>query len=364
MQVSGCFPPYRMEPAVARFFHPLIVMLASLTRSQLARQIQYLKAENEILRSRLSKRVTVTPAERRRLVRLGKGIGPALKHLMTVVSYRTFIRWMAGNKSGRRAARRGRPRTEEEIRQIVIRLAEENGWGYTRILGELKKLGVRKIARSTVINILKEHGLDPGPQRGEGSWDEFLKIHAKTLWACDFLSKKVWTLWGLKDVFILFFVHVGTRRVFVPGMTQHPDTEWMAQQARNSSIHLAEQSQEASYLIHDRDTKFTAHFDAIVEATGATVKKSTVRSPNLNAFAERWAQSVQVECLNHFVVVGACHLEYLISEYVDYYNRQRPHQGLGNQLLTPTDENAAHGGPILCQERLGGLLKHYYRQAA
>jgi putative transposase len=244
-----------MEKAVATFFHPLILMLASLGKSELARHVQYLKAENEILRAKLPKRVTMTPAERRRLLKLGQKIGPALKHLITIVTYRTFLRWLAGDKAGRTSGKRGRPRTDEEIREIIIRLAQENGWGYTRILGELKKLGIRRVCRSTVINILKENGLDPGPQRGEGSWDEFLKIHAKTLWACDFLSKKVWTKWGLAEFFILFFVHVGSRRVYVSGITTHPDTVWVAQQARNFSVHLAERGEEASYLIHDRDTK-------------------------------------------------------------------------------------------------------------
>ena len=266
---------------MARFFHPLLLMLASIGKSELARQVQYLKAENEILRAKLPKRVTVTPTERRRLLKLGQKIGPAIKHLITIVTYRTFLRWLAGDKAGRTSGKRGRPRTDEEIREIIIRLARENGWGYTRILGELKKLGIRRVCRSTVINILKESGLDPGPQRGEGSWDEFLKIHAKTLWACDFLSKKVWTKWGLAEFFILFFVHVGSRRVYVSGMTTHPDTAWVAQQARNFGVHLAERREEASYLIHDRDTKFTAQFDAMLEAEGITIKEPTAKSPNL-----------------------------------------------------------------------------------
>src|SRR5688500_17285250 len=111
-------------------------------------------------------------------------------------------------------------------------LARENGWGYTRILGELKKLGVRKICRSTVINILKEHGLDTG----EGTWNEFLARHVQTLWACDFFSKKVWTGFGFVEMFVLFFIQVGTRRVIIPGMTANPDTEWMKQQARNMAF--------------------------------------------------------------------------------------------------------------------------------
>jgi len=349
---------------VARFFHPLILMLANLGKSELARHIQYLKAENEILRAKLPKRVTVTRAARRRLLKLGQKIGPAIKHLITIVTYRTFLRWVAGDKAGRGPGNRGRPRTDEEICEIIIRLAKENGWGYTRILGELKKLGIRRVSRSTVINVLKQHGLDPGPQRGEGSWDEFLKIHAKTLWACDFLSKKVWTKWGLAEFYILFFVHVGSRRVYVSGMTTHPDTAWVAQQAKNFGIHLAEQGQEATHLIHDRDKKFTAQFDAMLEAAGTEIRKPNPKSPNLNAFAERWAQSVQVECLDHFVVLGEDHLRHIVGEYVAYFNAERPHQAMDNYTLTRSAEEAPSEGEILCQERLGGLLRHYYRAAA
>jgi len=116
------------------------------------------------------------------------------------VSPRTFLRWL--NAEGRQHARRasptrsGRPRTAEAIRELVLRLACENDWGYTRILGELKKLGVRKISRSTVVNILREAGLDPGPKRGEDTWDDFIKRHAATLWSCDFFTKRVWTMRG------------------------------------------------------------------------------------------------------------------------------------------------------------------------
>ncbi len=100
-------------------------MLASVTRSELARQLQYLKAENEVLRSKLPKRITVTPSERQRLLKLGKAVGPAIKHLITIVSHRTFLRWLAAERSPRKPSKRGRPRTPEEIRQIILRLAEE-----------------------------------------------------------------------------------------------------------------------------------------------------------------------------------------------------------------------------------------------
>jgi len=134
---------------------------------------------------------------------------------------------------------------------------------------------------------------------------------------------------------------------------------------RNAIPVRSEPCQAATYLIHDRDTKFTAQFDAMLEAEGITVKEPTAKSPNMNAFAERWAQTVQVECLDHFVVLGEDHLRYLVSEYVDYFNAERPHQAMDNRPLTATPETTAPAdGEILCRERLGGLLRHYYRQAA
>jgi putative transposase len=180
------------------------LLLAGATDRQLARQVQYLKAENRILRDRLPARISVTPSERQRLLKYGKPLGQAIRQLITIVSPRTFARWVKGDatataRGGQPAARPGRPRTAEDIRALVLRLARANAWGYTRILGELKKLGVRKISRTTVIKILKENGLDPGPRRGEDTWDDFLKRHAATLWACDFFSTKVWTLSGLVE---------------------------------------------------------------------------------------------------------------------------------------------------------------------
>lgn len=157
---------------------------------------------------------------------------------------------------------------------------------------------------------------------------------------------------------------MGTRRVFVSGMTTHPDAPWVAQQARNFGMHLAERDEQASYLIHDRDTKFTAQFDGLIESAGTTVKKPTAKSPNMNAFAERWAQTVQVECLDHFVVLGEDHLRHIVAEYVAYFNTERPHQAMDNCPLKQPETPAPAEGEILCRERLGGLLRHYYRKAA
>ena len=354
-----------MKALVQSFF----LMMAASTDRELARQVQYLRAENRILRAKLPQRISVTAQERQRLLKYGKPLGTAIRELITIVSPRTFARWLNAEKESakgrKQAARPGRPRTPEDIRALVLRLARENAWGYTRILGELKKLGVQKISRSTVIKILKDNGLEPGPRRGEGTWDEFLKRHAATLWACDFFSKKAWTMAGLVDVFVLFFIQVGSRRVHLVGMTVNPDRAWMVQQARNIAMLFDQEQHKPTHLLRDRDTKFVAEFDAILATEGIEVKPVGVRAPNQNAVAERFVQSAKQECLDHFVVLGEAHLRHLLSEYLFHYHQQRPHQGLDNRppggvdLATTDVERPV--GEIVCDERLDGLLRHYRR---
>jgi putative transposase len=352
-------------------YHSFLRMLATATDKALARYIQFLKAENQTLRAKLPNRILVTAEERRRLLKFGKPLGPAIQNLITIVSPRTFARWVSGetNAKGKPKTepRRGRPRTEEGIRDLILLIARQTGWGYTRILGELKKLGVRSIARSTVVNILRQNGLDPGPKRGEGTWDEFVARHVQTLWACDFFSKKVWTLNGLVEYFIFFVIHFGSRRVHMVGITPHPDRPWMAQQARNLSMYFGDQPERPRFLIRDNDGKFSPQFDQILRVDHVEVKRITPLSPNLNAIAERWVQSVKQEMLDHFVVFGEEHLRLLLREYETFYNERRPHQSMEN---TPPTASASPPSvslaldDVACDKRLGGLLKHYHRRAA
>jgi putative transposase len=176
-------------------YRSLLLILTAATQKELARYVAYLKAENKILRSRLPERVVVEPTERRRLVRLGAKLGRALDELVTIVHPGTLRRWIRedAKTTKRPRGKVGRRRTGEEIRKLILKLAKANNWGYTRILGELRKLNIRAVSRNTVKNILKENGYDPGPQRGHGTWDEFIKIHAATLWQCDFVSKRIVT---------------------------------------------------------------------------------------------------------------------------------------------------------------------------
>jgi putative transposase len=191
---------------MSRIFHPLFYLLASATRSELGRQVAYLKTENQILRSKIPGRVLVTPTERRQLCQAARGMKRSLlKELVAIVQPATLLKWLNADnvpkpKSKPSTRKPGRPRTLEPIRELAIQIAIENNWGYSRVLGELRKLSFQ-ISRQTVKNILVEHGIDPGPKRGKGTWDEFIKIHASTLWSCDFLSKRMWTPRGPIDLY-------------------------------------------------------------------------------------------------------------------------------------------------------------------
>ncbi len=350
-----------------RLLEPLWLVLATLSDKKLGQTIEFLREENRILRNKLPERIMLTPRERSRLLRYGRKLESAIASVITIVSPRTFSRWRAaeGERPKRGGRKPGRPRTEESVRDLVLRLARETGWGYSRILGELKKLGIGTVSRSTVINILREAGLDPGPKRGVGSWSEFLTRHAETLWASDFLTVKTWTTRGIVDLSVLFFIHPGTRKVFIGGVSANPDAAWMQQQARNATMRMEEMGHPVSHLIIDHDGKYAKEFDAIFTAEEAKVQRVGPRAPNLNAHAERFAQSLRVECLDHFVFCGEKHVRHVLTEYLTHYNAERPHQGIGNVPLTDDVKTPKLAkGRVNCRKRLGGLIRHYHRAAA
>jgi putative transposase len=214
-------------------FHSLLLVIAGASQRELARQVRYLKVENEILRSRLPQRVLVTNKERQRLLRFGTKLGQAIHELVTVVAPETFLRWVREDKRSQKKnqltkpSKRGRPRTKEEIRKLIVRLAKENTWGYDRIVGELRKLRIRSVTKSTVKNILKAEGLDPCPKRASTTWDEFLERHAASLWQCDYFTQKTLTVKGLRTVYLLAFLHVQTRRAILSPATEHPNEAWV-----------------------------------------------------------------------------------------------------------------------------------------
>ncbi len=351
-----------------RLAQKLLLYLAAASDRELARQVQYLREENRILRGKLPKRVTVTPRERNRLLKFGKSLGMALKELISIVSYGTFRRWQRGRQAKINPRPRGRPRKPPILRKLILRIALATGWGYTRILGEVKKLTAQKVSRQFVVNVLKENGLDPGPKRGEKTWTEFVRLHAATLWQCDFFAKKILTWKGWRDCFVLVFLHVETRRVVVSPATQHPNAAWVQTQARMFVDHLATHgSANGAIITRDNDSKFAGKFDDVLKAAGVKVQRLPIRSPNMQAFVERWIGSIQRECLDHFIAFGEKHLNHLVREYVAHYHDERPHQGVGNVPLDG-ESDAPYDLPTLqmvkCKKRLGGVLKYFERRAA
>lgn len=360
---------------MGHIFDRLLEVLCGASQAELRRQVQFLRAENQILRARLPRTVRTTPAERARLVKLARPLGAAVRHLVSIVRPGTLTGWIrrAGRRSAgrrRRSTRRaGRPRTPAQVRTLILRMARETDWGYTRMLGELRKLGVR-VSRGTVANILREMGVPTAPQRGEGTWDGFVTRHARTLWACDFVSKRVWTPRGLVTAFVLVFLHIGTRRVHASAATTRPDAAWIAAQARGFA-RVACRGGAAGprpILLRDRDGKFGPVFDAALRAGGIRPKRLPPRAPNLNAYCERFVQTVQLECLDRFIVLGTGHLDYLVREYADHYNRHRPHSAIGFKAPSgskprPRDD-PPRAGDVRCRQRLGGLIRQYSRRAA
>ena len=361
-----------------RWFYVAAHLLIEATAARRDARVRFLKAQVEILRRKLGgNRVIPSPDDRTRLLGIGRELNHDVSDIIEIVTPRTYRHWLMELRQGREAKPLGRPPIVRHVREFVIRLARQNaGWGYRRIIGELRKLRLC-VGRSTVRRILKAEGLTPSPtRRGKASetvWQKFIRAHVNTLVACDFFSKRVITPMGSRLAFSLVFIHVGTRRVFLSPPTYHPDDRWVRQQARNVMMWLDEQGLQARFLIHDRDTKFSAGFRRLFQTSGVQTIRTPLLAPDANAFSESWIGTLKRECLNHFLCFSLGHLDHISQAFVSFYNQHRPHQGLANRTLPA----AAIGPPrrltkdadqdtsnIRCQRFLGGLLRHYYRDAA
>jgi putative transposase len=350
-------------------------LLAYITGSvdeELLLRNEYLVTENRIIRNQITRHVRLTDVERKTLAEIGTKLGKqALEAVATIVKPDTILAWhrklVAQKFDGSRQRKpAGRPTVDAELEVLVVRLAQENGsWGYDRIVGALAHLGYT-ISDQTVGNILKRHGIPPAPKRQKTmTWKAFIRAHMDVLVATDFFTTEVWTWCGLVTYYILFCIRISTREVHVAGLTPHPDQHWMTQIARNITMADWGFLAPGQYLIHDRHGKFCPAFQQIIDAAGVKRVPLPPRSPNLNAYAERWVRSVKEAALSPFILFGERGLWQVLTEYVVHYHEERPHQGKGNVVLFPAPiQSSLGGGPIQCRERLGGLLKHYHREAA
>ncbi len=341
-----------------------------LNRNQEDR-VDYLREENRILREQLGSRsLRLSDAQRRRLAVRGKRLGRrALSQLASIVTPDTILRWyrdLIAKKYGGSARRcPGRPMTSQEIADLVVKMAMESPkWAYTRIRGALANLG-HEIARNTVKKILQERGIEPAPERSRRTpWKTFLRAHWAGLAAADLFTVEVLTLRGLERFFVLFVIELKTRRVEIAGIHPQPHGEWMEQMARNLTDSVDGFLRRSRYFIHDRDPLFTRVFCEILKSSGIQPIRLPPRSPNLNAFAERFVRSIKEERLDRVVVLGEGHLRFLIRQYVEHYHSERNHRGLDNHLLTRAPPSANPSAGVQRRKRIGGLLNYYHREAA
>jgi putative transposase len=321
----------------------------------LRHQLRVLRRQVERPRLRPSDRAFLAPASRL--------LPPRRRHGL-LVTPQTLLRWHRELVRRRWTYSRrgpGRPSIDAETRELVLRLARENPrWAYQRISGELNKLGL-SVSPSTVRRLLARACLGPAPRRSGPSWREFLRAQAASIVACDFFTVETAFL---RRYYLLFFMELQSRRVHLAGCSAHPSGRWVTQQARNLSFSGA--LSDARFLIHDRDSKFVTSFDEVFRSEGIRVILTPPRAPRANAYAERFVRTARAECLDWLLILGPRLLDRVLREYVEHYDRERPHRALGRCPPAPVAAggSAAVGAAVKRRDRLGGLVHEYYRAAA
>lgn len=346
---------------------PAATLLVVGTLADLARSKPTLVAENALLRHQLAilhhsvKRPRCTPRDRALLVLLACRVR-AWRQTLLIVRPDTLLRWHRDlfrwhwRRKSRAAAPAHRPPLAPETIMLIKEMAASNRlWGAERIRGELRKLGIR-VAKSTIQRYLREAR---PPQRAGQPWATFLRNHAHEVWACDFLPV---TDLLFRPLYAFFIVALATRRVVHVGVTRHPTDAWVAQQLREATPF----GQRPRYLIRDRDSKYGPTFAQVAAATGIAELRTAYRAPQQNAICERFLGSVRRECLDHVLVLGEAHLRRILHEYVRYFNHDRPHQGLAQQIPGAAAVEIARGeqrGCVRAMPILGGLHHSYARAA-
>jgi HTH-like domain len=282
----------------------LIISIAGWMNQRQQQVIEYLVEENRVLREQIgNRRMRLTDNQRCRLaVKAKRPSRKVLAQVATIVTPETLLAWhrklIAMKYDGSKYRSPGRPPTAADISALVVRMAEENrGWGYRRIQGALSNLG-HIVARTTIANILKRHGIEPVPERSrKTTWKEFLTRHWDQIVATDFFTMEVWTCSGLTRFIVLFFMDLSTRRVQIGGIASSPDGLWMVQIALNLTDAVDGFFAGKRYLIHDRDPLYTREFLATLATIGIESVKLPPQSPNLKAYASHctsWGPSITI----------------------------------------------------------------------
>jgi putative transposase len=334
-----------MTEAESDGWKQLLAYITGSVDQELLLRNEYLVTENRLLRAQIKGRIHLSDGERKTLATIGKRLSKqALEEVATLVKPDTILAWhrkfVAQKFDGSKQRKTpGRPTIDPALEALVVRMAQENrSCGYDRIAGALQHLGYT-ISDQTVGNILKRHGLPPAPERKKTTtWKEFIRTHMEVLVATDFFTAEVWTTAGLVTYYVLFFLHLASRKVHVAGVTLHPNEAWMVQVARNVTMEEWGFLAPGQYLIHDRDGKYCPAFQQLIDDAGINRVVLPPRAPNLNAYAERWIRSIKEEALARLILFGERALQHALTEYVVHFHRERPHQGKGNVVLMPVAE--------------------------
>jgi transposase len=327
-------------------------------------EILILRHQLAVLQRRQPRRLALDWADRAFLATLFAVIPKARRQaLRLLVTPDTIVRWHRDIVRRRWAARSmrgkaGRPAARRNIRALVLRLARENpGWGYRRIHGELAGLGA-KIAASTVWEILKNAGLDPTPRRADPTWPQFLRSQAEAILACDFFTAD---LLDGTQAYVLAVIEHATRRIRILGVTLQPTGAWTSQQARNLIMDLGEQAHRVKFMIRDRGSNYTAAFDAVLSDAGIRTVLCNVRTPRMNAIAERWIGGCRRELLDRTLTWNENHLRRILREYETHHNQHRPHRSLDSAApLKPLPEPVdLEQHRVRRHPRVGGMINEY-----
>jgi putative transposase len=332
-------------------------------RAQLAAENRFLRKQLALYVERKVKARRGDDATRLTLVALSGLI--EWRRLLTVVKPETLIRW---HRKGFRLFWRwksrshGRPRLPTNLRQLIAEMAAANRtWGEERIASELLlKLGIR-VSPRTVRRYMPSGS---GSKRGRGSqaWSAFVRNHARSVLACDFF---VTVTAGFRMLYVFVVLEVGTRRILHWNVTDHPTTEWTAQQFRM----VVSGEQPHRFVVHDHDSIYSEGVDRTLAGMGLTVLETPVHAPQANAFCERLIGTIRRECLDFVIPLNEWHVRSVLAEWVGHYNRGRPHASLGPGIPDPVDDSLSlsssghrirDGHRVVAKPVLGGL-HHEYR---
>ena len=325
------------------------------------------------------KRPEFRPADRALLAVLSRAV-PRGRWSIFLVTPDTILRWhrrLVTRKWTQPDRRGGRPPLADQVVALILRLARENPrWGYRRLQGELKKLGIQ-VSATTIRTVLLQNGLRPAPRRASVTWRAFLRAQAAGIIATDFFT--VETV-GLKTLYVLFFIELGTRRVRLGGVTDHPNGPWVVQRARELSI-AREGEMETEWPEGTTTPRFLSGSLFVTGIASSSALSTTcssptaprssrqIQAPNANAYAERWVRTVREECLDWLLIWGRRHLERVLDEYLRHYNHERPHRSLDLRPPKAVGDGSNPGAVTVAasiqrRDRLGGLVHEYYQVAA